>query len=256
MQWKHEEDMTKPVLTAKEHIESCHSDTSTLRLPNIAILFFMNSGVDYFVEKYNCPLILKKLPRFLQGCPVYQLNNNICFLDGGRGAPQAVDTVETISILGVKNILSVGMFGAFDNRVEIGDIIVPGKAFVEEGTSLHYYNSIEYAEPDEHIKEIAVSLTSGKSLSIVSTDGVYRQTFYKENLWRKKDTVGVDMETSAVLSVSKYLGINTAAMLMASDKHPENSAAPKWTWNMTHEMRCNLFDKAKMVAEAIEQDRY
>ena len=252
MQWKYEEDMTKPVLAAKEHIDSRHSDTNTLKLPNTAILFFMHSGVDYFVEKYNCSLILKKLPRFLQGSPVYQLNDNICFLDGGRGAPQAADTVETLSALGVKTILSVGMFGAFGSDVDIGDIVVPAKAFVEEGTSLHYYSSIAYAQPDEGIKEIAVSLASGKTLSIVSTDGLYRQTFYKEDLWRKKGAVGVDMETSAVLSVSKYLGIKAAAMLMVSDKHPENSTAPKWTWNMTQEMRYNLFDKAKMVAEALQ----
>lgn len=254
MQWKYEGDITKPVLTAKEHIESSHSATTTLKLPNTAILFFMHSGVDYFVEKYNCPLILKKLPRFLQGGPVYQLNDNICFLDGGRGAPQAVDTVETLSVLGVKTILSVGMFGAFGSEAKIGNIVVPAKAFVEEGTSLHYYSSIEYAEPDERVKEIAISLASGKSLPIVSTDGVYRQTFYKEQLWRKKGAVGVDMETSAVLSVSKYLGIRAVSILMASDKHPENSIAPKWTWNMTHEMRCNLFEKAKRVAEAIEQN--
>ncbi len=252
MQWKYEGDVTKPVLTAKEHIASSHN--TTLKLPHTAILFFMHSGVDYWVEKYDCPLILKKLPRFLQGCPVYQLNDNICFLDGGRGAPQAVDTIETLSVLGVKTILSVGMFGAFGSEVLIGDIIVPAKAFVEEGTSLHYYSSIEYAEPDERIKEIAVSLASGKSLPIVSTDGVYRQTFYKEQLWREKGAVGVDMETSAVLSVSKYLGIKAASILMASDKHPENSIAPKWTWNMTREMRYNLFEKAKMISEAVEQN--
>lgn len=254
MQWKYEGDVTKPVLTAKEHIASSHNATTLLKLPHTAILFFMHSGVDYLVEKYHCPLILEKLPRFLQGCPVYQLNHNICFLDGGRGAPQAVDTIETLSALGVKRILSVGMFGAFGSEVALGDMIVPARAFVEEGTSLHYYSSIEYVEPDERIKGIAGSLTSGKSVPIVSTDGVYRQTFYKEQLWREKGAVGVDMETSAVLSVSKYLGIKAASVLMASDKHPENSSAPKWTWNVTHEMRYNLFEKAKMIAEAVEQN--
>ncbi len=253
MHWKYEDDTTKAVLTASAHVESSNGDTNSIQLPNIAILFFMHSGVDYLVKKYNCPLIIEKLPRFLQGCPVYQLNDDICFLDGGRGAPQAVDTVETLSVLGVKTILSVGMFGAFDNQVDIGDIVVPMKAFVEEGTSLHYYESIEFAEPDEVLARIAVSLTSGKLLSIVSTDAIYRQTFYKEQLWREKNTVGVDMETSAVLSVSKYLGIKAAAILMASDKHPENENSPKWKWHMTHEMRYDLFEKARTIAEAIQK---
>ena len=252
MQWKYNDDLTNSVLTAKEHIESSHCSIASLKLPDTAIMFFMHSGVEYFVKKYNCPLIMQKLPRFLQGGPVYSLNENICFLDGGRGAPQAADTVETLSVLGVKTILSVGMFGAFDSKVNIGDIVVPVKAFVEEGTSLHYCNSIDYAEPDEHIKDIALSLTFGKSLPIISTDAVYRQTFYKEQLWRQKGAVGVDMETSAIFSVSKYLGIETAAILMASDKHPENEQSPKWVWSMTPEMRYNLFEKAKIIAEALQ----
>ncbi len=255
MHWKYENDTTKSVLTARAHVKSSHGDANAIRLPDIAILFFMHSGVDYLAKKYNCTLITKKLPRFLQRCPVYQLNDNICFLDGGRGAPQAVDTVETLAVLGVKTILSVGMFGAFDNQVGVGDIVVPMKAFVEEGTSMHYYESIAYAEPDENLARIAASLTSGKLLPIVSTDAVYRQTFYKEQIWREKNIIGVDMETSAVLSVSKYLGIKAAAILMASDKHPENENAPKWKWHMTQEMRYELFEKAKNFAEVIQKAR-
>lgn len=250
MQWKYEDDFTNAVLTAKEHINSKYGNTDTPKFPDTAVLFFMHSGVEYLKEKYSCPILIEKLPRFLQGSAVYSLNDNICFLDGGRGAPQASDTVETLSALGVKTILSVGMFGAFDKRINIGDIVVPNKAFVEEGTSLHYYNSIQYAEPDRHMKEIALSHTDGKQLPIVSTDAVYRQTFYKEQLWREKGAVGVDMETSAVLSVSRYLGIKACAVLMASDKHPESTESPKWKWEITHQMRYDLFEKAKIIAEA------
>lgn len=252
MQWKSEADNTKAVLTAKNHVLSRCKGKPIPALPDIAILFFMHSGADYLVNTYHCPLLLEKLPRFLQGGPVYQLNDRICFLDGGRGAPQAADTVETLSVLGVKTILSVGMFGAFGSEVKIGDIVIPPKVFVEEGTSLHYFSSIEYAEPDRSIKEIALSLTAGKSLPIISTDAVYRQTFYKEQLWRNNGAVGVDMETSAVLNVSRYLGIRAAALLMASDKHPEHENAPKWAWHMTKEMRCQLFEQAKKIAERLQ----
>lgn len=143
------------------------------------------------------------------------------------------------------------MFGAFDDKVDVGDIVVPLKVFVEEGTSLHYYQSIEYAEPDKGMAKTAASLSLGKLLPIVSTDAVYRQTYYKEQLWREKGAVGVDMETSAVLSVSKYLGIKAAAILMASDKHPKDESEPKWKWHMTQEMRYHLFEKAKIIAEAL-----
>ncbi len=252
MQWKYGQDTTKPVLTAIEHINSMHHCADIPKFPDTAILFFMHSGVDYLAQKNHCPLLMEKLPRFLQGCPVYSLSERICFLDGGRGAPQAADTIETLSALGVKKILSVGMFGAFDTRFDVGDIIVPPKAFSEEGTSLHYYESIEYIKPDENIRDIALSLSKGSSYPIVSTDAVYRQTFYKEQLWREKGAVGVDMETSAIFSVSRFLKLKAAAMLISSDIHPENEHSPKWEWRITKEMRCNLFEKAQLIAEAMQ----
>ena len=87
----------------------------------------------------------------------------------------------------------------------------------------------------------------------MSTDAVYRQTFRKEQLWREKGAVGVDMETSAVFSVSRYLGLRSAALLMASDLHPMTPDAPKWIWTMTGEKRAALaelgFAAAKEIAE-------
>lgn len=83
----------------------------------------------------------------------------------------------------------------------------------------------------------------GKTAPIVSTDAVYRQTYYKEELWRSKGAVGVDMETSALFSVGRCLGVNVVSILIASDKHPKNESAPKWKWTMTKEMRYRFFDQ-------------
>lgn len=68
------------------------------------------------------------------------------FLDGGRGAPQAADTVETLAALGVENIIAVGMCGAFDKKTRIGEIIVPQKHslkkehhFTTTNPSMHHF---------------------------------------------------------------------------------------------------------------------
>ena len=190
--------------------------------------------------------------RFLNRCPIWELPEaRVCFLDGGRGAPQACDTVETLAALGVKKILAVGMFGAFDQRVTVGEIITPEKAYVEEGTSLHYYESIECSQPDSRFLAFAASQFGVKTYPIVSTDAIYRQTFYKERLWREKGAVGVDMETSAVFSVSRYLGLRSAAILTASDLHPPAPEKPKWEWHMTREMREDLTEKGLALARKL-----
>lgn len=251
--WRFPDDNTESIITAREQLKSAHRECR-LWLPSTAIMFFMSMGPQYLREKYGAVELPEPFPRFLNRCPLYRfIEYPICFLDGGRGAPQACDTVETLAALGVKNIIAVGMIGGFDPRLSLGEVIAPEKAFVEEGTSLHYYESIDCACPDKLLRSETAAQFGIKTFPIVTTDAVYRQTFYKERLWREKGAVGVDMETSAVFSVSRCLGLKSVAMLMVSDIHPIESGGPKWDWRMTQEMRFDLaekgFESARMIAE-------
>ena len=249
--WCLSNDNTKAVITASEQIHSAHRECR-LHLPETAVLFFMSKGTDYLAEHYNAVELDEAFPRFLNRCPIWEIKDmNVCFLDGGRGAPQAVDTVETLAALGVKNIIAVGMCGAYDARVRVGEIIAPCKAFVEEGTSLHYYESLEAAFSEPGLQRIATSALGVNNHPIVSTDAVYRQTFAKEQLWRDKGAVGVDMETSAVFSVAGYLGLKAVALLMVSDVHPIKPDAPKWEWRMTREMKHHLAEQGIALAKAL-----
>lgn len=249
--WRLPKDNSKPVITAAEHIQSAHCECR-LHLPETAVVFFFGKGVDYLVERYHAEKMPELFPRFLNRCPIWEIKDlQLCFLDGGRGAPQAADTVETLAVLGVKNIIAVGMCGAFVENVCVGEIIAPGKAFVEEGTSFHYYESIEASYPNADLLNKATSEFSVSSYPIVTTDAVYRQTFRKEQLWRGKGAVGVDMETSAVFSVARYLGLKAVAFLMVSDIHPISSDSPKWKWHMTEEMRYELAEFGVALARGI-----
>lgn len=249
--WCLPNDSSKAIITADEQIKSAHRECR-LHLPETAVVFFMSKGTDYLVEHYNAAEMTEPFPRFLNRCPIWEIMDlNLCFLDGGRGAPQAVDTVETLAALGVKNIIAVGMCGAYDESVRIGEVIAPQKAFVEEGTSLHYYESIEASYPNGNLLEMATALLSISDFPIVSSDAVYRQTFDKEQLWREKGAVGVDMETSAVFSVAQYLGLKAVALLMVSDIHPIKSDAPKWEWHMTKDMRYHLAEQGITLARKL-----
>ena len=186
--------------------------------------------------------------------PVWMIKDYpICFLEGGAGAPMAADTVETLAVLGVNRVIAVGMFGAFSSCIHQGEVIIPERAFVEEGTSLHYYDRIDSAVPDAELHHAIASALKKQTYPVVSSDAVYRQTFRKEQLWREKGAVGVDMETSAVFSVSAYLGIRAAAILMASDIHPLYPGAPKWEWLMTKDMKFSLADQSVTAAIALTE---
>ena len=249
--WCLSNDSSKAVITAAEQITSAHRGCC-LRLPETAVLFFMSKGTDYLIEHYNTEEMAEPFPRFLNRCPIWKIKDlDMCFLDGGRGAPQAVDTVETLAALGVKNIIAVGMCGAYDENVRVGEIIAPQKAFVEEGTSLHYYESIEASYPNGDLLEMATASLSISNYPIVSSDAIYRQTFDKEQLWREKGAIGVDMETSAVFSVAQYLGLKAVALLMVSDIHPIKPGAPKWEWHMTKDMKYHLAEQGIALAKKL-----
>lgn len=252
--WCLPDDDSQAIITAAEQINSAHHECG-LYLPKTAIVFFMSKGIEYLASHYDSTEMPELLPRFLNRCPIWEMKSmNLCFLDGGRGAPQAVDTVETLAALGVEKMIAVGMCGAYDKNVSVGEIIAPEKAFVEEGTSLHYYPSIEASYPCEEMLDAAMSALQIRRYPIVSTDAVYRQTFCKEQLWRGKGAVGVDMETSAVFSVAQYLGIKTVALLMVSDIHPMKPGQPKWEWHMTRNMREHLAEQAIVLAKKLMEE--
>ncbi len=238
--WYFKNDKTHPTITPYNHIKSKHVHNSKFNLPETAILLYM-SGIDYIIKNFDTEIITDKFPRFLKKCPIYKIKGKkeLCFLDGGRGAPHAVDTLETLGALGVKNVISIGMIGSFSDKVTYGDIVIPNKVYSEEGTSLHYYDKIEYSTPSSILfNSLTRLIKEAKTFPTVTTDAIYRQTFYKENLWRNKGCVGVDMETSALLSVGKFFNIEIASILMVSDLHPRyENETDKWDYCMTESKR-------------------
>lgn len=100
--WCLPKDDSKAVITAQDQIHSAHRECH-LQLPETAILFFMGKATDYLISQYNATELPEPLPRFLNSCPIWEIGKfQLCFADGGRGAPQAVDTIETLAALGVK----------------------------------------------------------------------------------------------------------------------------------------------------------
>jgi purine-nucleoside phosphorylase len=142
--------------------------------------------------------------------------------------------VETLVALGVKDIILIGLCGGFSDKVNVGDVIIPNMVLSEEGTSLHYYESIQFVNQSASMVLKGISYFSQYfktyQLNTVTTDAVFRQTFYKENYWRTMGCVGVDMEASALLSVSKYYGIEASVILLVSDKHPVSQNEERWKW--------------------------
>lgn len=238
MQWFFGDDRTSPVFTAEQHIKSKHVTGAILSLPERAVLFCLGRGLPVLQERFETRLLTERLPGFITYSPALAVEGHegVCFLDGGRGAPQAACTVETLHALGVKEMLVVGLCGAFGEDINVCDVLLPERILVEEGSSFHYFACPEAALPDspwppetleDSLRRQGLTV---KRRDTVTTDAPYRQTYHKEALWREKGCAGVDMEASAIVNVAKFYGMKSAVLLMASDKHPLTPDAPPWSW--------------------------
>lgn len=233
MQWFFKEDKTAGVITGAEHIKSSHKPVDKFDLPKNAMIFCLSKWDMVLQENYKTKVLLEKLPRFCGTSVVYGIEGceDWCFLHGGVGAPVIADTVETLRAFGVKKLVLVGLAGGFGEEVNIGDIILPNKILSEEGTSIHYgfkdWTSLQCAD-SESLSKCLKSKYNVFHKPTVTTDAVYRQTFFKEDLWRKLGCVGVDMEASAFVNLCKYFNLDYCVVLRVSDKHPLTENSPKW----------------------------
>lgn len=156
-------------------------------------------------------------------------DKGICVAGPFIGAPYAVMLLESLIARGAKKIIVLGWCGAVTDDLKVGDIVLPEKAIVDEGTSYNYKaldKNIPVSEPDSHLTDqLADHLTrqlSGSEINfqrktIWTTDAIYRETKKKIACFRDMGASAVEMECSALFSVAQYQRVKIAGLLVVSD---------------------------------------
>ncbi len=139
------------------------------------------------------------------------------------GAPAASYLVERMIAGGAKHIIMLGLCGSINREVKIGDLVVPTKAWSEEGTSRHYYPKSRGGAPSDKALAAAVEALNeaGKSYHlgpVWTTDAVFRETKGKVKTYGEKGLLAVEMEASALFAVAKYREVDLSALLITSDE--------------------------------------
>ncbi|NOX33944.1 MAG: nucleoside phosphorylase [Deltaproteobacteria bacterium] len=141
------------------------------------------------------------------------------------GAPYAAMLLESLIARGALKIIVLGWCGALTDKLEIGDVILPENAFVDEGTSCNYKildNKIPCSTPDikftDRLSDHLASCEIGfKKTGIWTTDAIYRETKNKIKYFRKLGARAVEMECSALFSVAGYRRVSITGLLIVSD---------------------------------------
>jgi purine-nucleoside phosphorylase len=129
---------------------------------------------------------------------------------------------ESLIAWGARQIVFIGWCGAVSKPVEIGDIVLPTSALIDEGTSRHYLPDIRESYPSallaEQLSEICTA--DGRVIHqgpVWTTDAPFRETRDKVLAGQRRGVLAVEMEASGLFSLGAFRRADVAAVLVVSD---------------------------------------
>ncbi len=148
------------------------------------------------------------------------------------GAPYAVMILETLVAWGARRIVYFGWCGALSETLDIGDLLLPTEAIVDEGTSPAYgLNPGQSGRPHGPWQDFVGSAVGTPDIpmhrgAIWSTDAVFRETPSRVAHFTARGALAVEMEVSALYAAAEFLQVQMAVVLVVSDSLASGSWHP------------------------------
>ena len=176
------------------------------------------------------------------------------------GAPYATMLLETLIAWGAKKIIFFGWCGAISHDVNIGDIIIPDGAMIDEGTSKHYQGDNGISRPSTNILNHTIETFSRADLAfhqglVWSTDAIYRETGDKVKYYQGKDALAVEMELSALFTVAKFRHVHLGGVLVVSDSLSTLSWQPGFREKRFKESRRSAAKAITLLYNQLNKDK-
>ncbi|MEI3395730.1 MAG: nucleoside phosphorylase [Clostridia bacterium] len=218
------------------------------KLPHIAVGVFSEYLLRDIVQKFECEKVGVVSCANCQR-PIYVMKyKNIkitLFLAGISGTWISAD-IEELNVNGVDTFIIFGNCGVLNKGIEDCAIIIPNKAFRDEGISYHYLPESESIELNKEFIDLFKEVLHENNYDYVegatwTTDGFYRETREKMEKFKKEGAICVEMEGASIAAVCKYKKLNYFTFYYAGD----NLDASEWEERSISQLV--NFDKKAMV---------
>lgn len=195
-----------------------------IRLPKVAVGVFSKYLYHDVIEKFKCREVGTMRCANLER-PVYILiykDVEITFFMAGVSGPWISADIEELSAQGVEKFIIFGNCGVLDSKIEDCSIIIPTKAFRDEGSSYHYVPESDMIDIDlkyekdfiDILEEFEFDYTKGYTWT---TDAFFRETPDKIEYFKKNGAVCVEMEGAVIAAVCKRKGLDYFTFYYAGD---------------------------------------
>ena len=222
---------------------------SSIRLPKVAIGVFSFHLFDAIIEKFSCEEVgyMSCADREKNVYILDYKDTKLTFFNAGVGSPAIASDIEELHAQGVEKFVIFGNCGVLDSNIKDCSIIIPTKAYREEGTSYHYVEGSDTIEVNPKYKEEFITILKKYEFeytigSTWTTDAFYRETVDKIEYFKKMDVKTVEMESATIAAVCKNLGIEYFTFYYAGD----NLDSVEWEERSLHGL--TNFDKKNKVA--------
>lgn len=168
---------------------------------------------------------------------VYQMTyqgHEVCFMHAPMGSVAAVQIMDWLIALGVREIMSAGSCGCLVDIPE-NTFIVPFKALRDEGASFHYLPPTRYVEVNRKaLKAIERTLIDhGLNYTEVvtwTTDGFFRETRDIVKYRVEEGCSVVEMECSGLASCAEFREVIWGQILFTADSLADIEKHDKRNW--------------------------
>jgi len=220
-----------PIITPENYLKQ--TDINNIKFNGLCHVFFNNTYLNYF-GNYDLEQIFK-----LKSFNIYsfQLENQKVFLAIIRnGSSLSSIDFECLIHLGFTEFIFYGFAGSI-NCSNIGDILLIEKAFIGEGVSQYYTKNRKYNYTSKPLnKQIMDKLDNHfqiKTVNCYTTDALFMETKELIDDLKCLEVECIDMECSALTSISHFRKVNATFIFCVSDILREN----EWECNKDIDLR-------------------
>jgi len=188
---------------------------------NIAKLVLMPGDplrAKYIAENFLTDYIQVNSIRGMIAYTGYYKNKKITIFPSGMGIPSmGIYSYELFKFYDVEAIIRIGSMGAYDKNLKLNDIVL-----VEESITNSSYNKELINEdgkkvrPSYELNKLIISTSQNLNTNL-KVGKIYCSECFYNQYNEYEDTVGVEMESSALFFNAKYLGKKSACLLTVSD---------------------------------------
>lgn len=195
-----------------------------IKLPEVAIGVFSRHLFYDTVEKFSCNEVGYMSNANMER-DVYVLkykDQEITFFMAGIGGPMISGDIEELHAQGVKKFIIFGNCGVLDSSIEDCSIIIPTKAFRDEGTSYHYVEPGDVIDLSDKYTDTFIEILKENDFDYVkgytwTTDGFFRETRDKINYFKENGALCVEMEGASIAAVCQREEIDYFTFYYAGD---------------------------------------